>query len=68
MFLVDTNVLLDIFTDDANWRSWSEQAIRKVMEPLDIGKCFGQPQDVRQSPAFPATAFANAFSRMVASS
>ena len=41
---------------------------QKVMEPLDIGKCFGQPQDVRQSPAFPATAFANAFSRIVASS
>ena len=41
---------------------------RKAMEPLDIVKCFGQPQDARQSPAFPAAAFANAFSRMVASS
>ena len=40
---------------------------QKVMEPLDIGKGFGQPQEARQSPAFPATAFANAFSRTVAS-
>ena len=28
MFLVDTNVLLDIFTDDSTWRSWSERTIR----------------------------------------
>ena len=41
---------------------------QKVMEPLDIVKCFGQPQEARQSPAFPAAALANAFSRMVASS
>ena len=41
---------------------------QKVMEPLDIVKCFGQPRDARQSPAFPAAAFANAFSRMAASS
>ena len=31
MFLVDTNVLLDIFTDDARWRSWSEAAIRDAL-------------------------------------
>ena len=31
MFLVDTNVLLDIFTDDATWRSWSERAIRDAL-------------------------------------
>ena len=31
MFLVDTNVLLDIFTDDARWRSWSEQAVRDAL-------------------------------------
>ena len=31
MFLVDTNVLLDIFTDDATWRSWSEGAIRDAL-------------------------------------
>ena len=41
---------------------------QKVMEPLDIVKCFGQPQEARQSPAFPAAALANAFSRMAASS
>ena len=41
---------------------------QKVMEPLDIVKCLGQPQDARQSPDFPAAAFANAFSRMAASS
>ena len=40
---------------------------QKVMEPLDIGKGFGQPQEARQSPAFPA-AFVNAVSRTVASS
>lgn len=31
MFLVDTNVLLDIFTDDATWRSWSEGAVRDAL-------------------------------------
>ena len=31
MFLVDTNVLLDIFTDDATWRSWSERAVRDAL-------------------------------------
>ena len=31
MFLVDTNVLLDIFTDDATWRSWSERALRDAL-------------------------------------
>ena len=41
---------------------------QKVMEPLDIVKCFGQPQGACQSPAFPAATFVNAFSRMAASS
>ena len=41
---------------------------QKIMEPLDIVKCFGQPQEARQSPAFPAAGLANAFSRMAASS
>ena len=41
---------------------------QKIMEPLDIVKCFGQPQEARQSLAFPAAAFANAFSRTTASS
>lgn len=31
MVLVDTNVLLDIFTDDEAWRSWSEQAVRDAL-------------------------------------
>lgn len=31
MFLVDTNVLLDIFTDDATWRSWSERALGNAL-------------------------------------
>ena len=34
MFLVDTNVLLDIFTNDAKWRSWSE---RKISDALVAG-------------------------------
>ena len=41
---------------------------QKIMEPLDIVKCFGQPQEASQSPALPAAALANAFSRMAASS
>jgi predicted nucleic acid-binding protein len=31
VLLVDTNVLLDIFTDDATWRSWSERAVRDAL-------------------------------------
>ena len=31
MVLVDTNVLLDLFTDDKTWRSWSERAIRDAL-------------------------------------
>ena len=37
MFLVDTNVLLDIFTDDATWRSWSEWAIRDALVAGSVG-------------------------------
>ena len=37
MFLVDTNVLLDIFTDDATWRSWSERAIRDALVAGSVG-------------------------------
>ena len=37
MVLVDTNVLLDIFTDDATWRSWSEQAIRDALVTGSVG-------------------------------
>ena len=31
MFLVDTNVLLDLFTNDPQWRPWSEGAIREAL-------------------------------------
>ena len=37
MFLVDTNVLLDIFTDDARWRSWSERAVGDALVTGDVG-------------------------------
>ena len=37
MFLVDTNVLLDIFTDDATWRSWSERAVRDALVTGIVG-------------------------------
>jgi len=37
VFLVDTNVLLDIFTDDAAWRSWSEAAVRDALETGEVG-------------------------------
>jgi predicted nucleic acid-binding protein len=30
--LVDTNVLLDIVTQDPTWRSWSENALREAAE------------------------------------
>lgn len=31
MFLVDSNVLLDIFTDDPRWRPWSERALGNAL-------------------------------------
>ena len=31
MVLVDTNVLIDVFTDDRTWRRWSEAAIRDAL-------------------------------------
>jgi hypothetical protein len=30
--LVDTNVLLDVITQDREWSSWSEAALRKAAE------------------------------------
>ena len=27
MILVDTNILLDLVTDDANWAAWSQQQL-----------------------------------------
>lgn len=37
MFLVDTNVLLDIFTNDAMWRSWSERAVGDALVTGPVG-------------------------------
>ena len=37
MILVDTNVLLDLFTDDETWRSWSERAIRDALFNDSVG-------------------------------
>lgn len=37
MFLVDTNVLLDLFTDDPRWRPWSEDAIREALLTGPVG-------------------------------
>ena len=36
MFLVDTNVLLDVFTGDGTWRAWSE-LIRSLPGGFYIG-------------------------------
>lgn len=37
MFLVDTNVLLDIFSDDPVWRPWSERSIRDSLVSGVVG-------------------------------
>ena len=37
MFLVDTNVLLDIFTDDERWRPWSERAVADAVVAGGVG-------------------------------
>ncbi|MXY25504.1 MAG: type II toxin-antitoxin system VapC family toxin [Acidobacteria bacterium] len=37
MFLLDTNVLLDIFTDDPQWRAWSENALAEALVAGPIG-------------------------------
>lgn len=37
MFLVDTNVLLDVFTDDPQWRPWSEIALGEAIGAGPIG-------------------------------
>ena len=37
MFLVDTNVLLDVFTDDPQWRPWSESALSEAIGTGPIG-------------------------------
>ena len=37
MFLVDTNVLLDILSDDPVWRPWSERSIRDSLVSGVVG-------------------------------
>ena len=37
MFLLDTNVLLDIFTDDERWRPWSERAVADAVVAGGVG-------------------------------
>ena len=37
MFLVDTNVLLDVFTDDPQWRPWSKIALSEAIGAGPIG-------------------------------
>ena len=37
MFLVDTNVLLDIFSNDPVWRPWSERSIRDSLVAGVVG-------------------------------
>ena len=58
MVLVDSNVLLDIFTDDPTWRPWSERALRDVraaglagINPLiyaETSLAFSSPSDLDQ--------------------
>jgi len=37
VFLVDTNVLLDIFTNDPKWRPWSERAVEDALVTGAVG-------------------------------
>ena len=37
MILVDSNVLLDIFSDDATWRPWSEAALHRAVVSSQVG-------------------------------
>ena len=37
MFLVDTNILLDIFHDDPAWRPWSELCLRDALLKGEVG-------------------------------
>ena len=36
MILVDSSVLLDLFTDDPKWGDWSERQLSSAREPLAI--------------------------------
>lgn len=58
MFLVDSNVLLDITTDDRTWRDWSERALEDALaqgpaaiNPLiyaEVGLSFPTPWSLDQ--------------------
>ncbi len=37
MVLVDANVLLDVLTDDPEWRAWSEDKLLSTIETEDLG-------------------------------
>ena len=37
MILVDSNVLLDIFSDDLTWRPWSEASLRRAVVSSQVG-------------------------------
>ena len=36
MVLVDANVLLDVLTDDPQWREWSEEKLLATVETEDL--------------------------------
>ena len=37
LLLVDSNVLLDIFSDDATWRPWSEATLHRAVVASQVG-------------------------------
>ena len=37
MILVDSNVIIDILGEDAQWRAWSETALRDAADRDDVG-------------------------------
>ena len=49
MFLVDTNVLLDIFTDDERWRPWSERAVAVAVVYAEASLTFGDAETLDRS-------------------
>jgi hypothetical protein len=63
--LVDSNVLLDVFTEDSRWRSWSSGALedvaneaRLVVNPIIYGEVsarFERIEELEQT--LPASAF-----------
>lgn len=49
MFLVDTNVLLDIFTDDERWPPWSERAVAVAVVYAEASLTFGDAETLDRS-------------------